>query len=264
MMKQINLVLYLGVVALCGLGYRGAFAGQVCEEREISAGKLVQAANRAYQLYQTLQALQADVAIVGRVGSDISDYGLKYTHAGIALRNYLDKPWVFVHVLNDCGTQYSQIYDQGLINFLLDDLFAWDLLLLIPSPALQANMRQILLQPGSTGLHQSRYSMLAYPFSTVYQNSNGWVLDVIAAAQMPVKASHRKETQAFLARQHYRGDRIHLSPLKHLGIALFSANIEFDDHPEENSLQGIYETVSVRSIQRYLQRTDKTTVREVK
>jgi len=89
-------------------------AGSSCEERTIGPEEIQKAMQMALKTRQALEASGASAAVVARVGSDISEHGLRYTHAGAVLRDHPKGKWIFVHLLNDCGSDRSGIYDEGL------------------------------------------------------------------------------------------------------------------------------------------------------
>jgi hypothetical protein len=247
-----NLILALVAVIVLGAGPAGA--GSPCSERALKQEAFAKASAMALKLRQALDQSGAKIAIVGRVGSDISEHGLRYTHAGIVQRDHRKGRWVFVHLLNECGANSSSIYDQGLINFFLDDLFAYDAVIAIPAQALQDRLDTALNGATVARLHNPKYSMIAYPFSTRYQNSNQWVLEILAAAQAG-GAVTREAAQKYLKDRGYTPDIIRISGFKRFGAALFRANVQFDDHPDSESENGRDSFVSVRSILRYLEQT---------
>lgn len=243
-----------GLAAMVALSAGTARAGSQCTERALKAEEFAKASAMAVKLRRALDESGAKVALVGRVGSDISAHGLRYTHVGFVQRDHPKGRWMFVHLLNECGSNRSGIYDEGLINFFLDDLFAYDAVVAIPTADLQDRLDAALSGPTVARIHSPNYSMIAYPFSTKYQNSNQWVLELLAAAQAN-GAVTRQSVQDDLKRRGYTADKVGISAFKRLGAALFRANVRFDDHPEEESNTARYSVVSVRSVLRYLDRT---------
>jgi hypothetical protein len=247
----------LTAAALLLLVLPAAQAGSSCEERAIGATELRNAMQMAARTRDLLDASGASVAIVGRVGGDLSEHGLRYTHAGIILRDHRDGRWTFVHLLNLCGSDRSAIYDEGLVNFFLDDLFAFEAVVLIPSPALQQRLVSVVNSELSLGLHNPEYSMIANPSSTRYQNSNQWLLEILAAALEPAGVVRsRAQAQAVLTLKGYTADEVGISALKRLGAALTRANVRFDDHDAAETASQRYKVVSVRSLARFLRQVD--------
>lgn len=198
----------VAVVACLILGMARLQAGQVCEDKPPSAEGVVQAFRAAYRLHIRLEQQSPQVALVARVGQDLSKYGLRYSHIAFVHKDAGSGMWRVKHLLNACGTAESALWEEGLANFFLDDPFTYDALLLVPSPALQERL-QIALRDrqGLHRLHQARYNMLSYPFSTRYQNSNQWVLEVLAAAvaaPSELAQAERKTAQDWLQRTQYQ------------------------------------------------------------
>lgn len=242
--------------ALAALVAAPAWAGSDCSEKPLTVEAFSNASVMAVKLRDVLNDSGAKVAIVGRVGSDISDQGLRYTHAGFVQRDHPKGRWVFVHLLNSCGSNSSGIYDEGLINFFIDDPFSYDAVIAVPTPQLQDSLDSVLKGPTVTALHNPSYSMIAYPFAAKYQNSNQWLLEVLAAAQMGAEPLlSRDKAQAFHKSKGYNGDRVSISAFRRLGAGLFRANVQFDDHPDSDARKGKYMVVTVRSVIRYLERT---------
>ena len=190
--------------------------------------------------------------------------GIRYTHAGAVLRDHPKGKWIFVHLLNDCGSDRSGIYDEGLANFYLDDLFAFEAVVLVPSRPVQENLSKNLIGPWAVAMHNPVYSMIAKPSSTKYQNSNQWLLEIVAVSMAPAgTVVSRAQAQAYLAATGYSGDLVRISTLRRLGAGLTRANVRFDDHSEDESAAEKYEVVSVRSMVRWLEKNDKLVLKKM-
>lgn len=230
----------------------GALAGQACEEKTLTVEDTRRAFGLALKVREALDATDAEVVLLGRVGQDLSSYGLRYSHAGIVWREHLSGSWLAVHLLNECGSSHSTLYNQGLANFFGDDLFAWDALILIPSAEVQKRLLETLLGKAPLRMHQPHYNMLAYPFSTQYQNSNQWVLEVLANALSSDRLSNRSDAQKWLKQARYQPSTLTIPPLTRLGARVFKANVVFDDHPFDRRMEGQIDTITVESISRFL------------
>ncbi len=234
----------------------GVEAGQACEEKPVTAQEMRQAFGLALKVRESLDASGAEVALLARVGQDLSKYGLRYSHLAFVWRDHPHGRWLGVHLLNECGTAHSTLYNQGLANFFADDMHAWEAMIVLPSAALQAGLAAELGSTRPLALHQPAYNMLAYPFSTRYQNSNQWVLEVLADAETQASSPGRAGSQAWLAAEAYRPDTLRLPSLTRLGGRLFRANVAFDDHPFERRMSGRIDVVSVESVVAFLERHD--------
>jgi len=101
--------------------------------------------------------------------------------------------------------------------------------------------------------HTPRYSMLAYPWSTRYQQSNQWAIETLAGA-LDDAASTRPRAQAWLQLHGYEPTPLHINAFARLGGRMTQANIAFDDHPSAKRYSDRIETVTVDSVFAWLQR----------
>lgn len=243
---------------LC-LSMGAAVAGQTCTETKPSTETVQKAFQAAYKVHERLETLQPKVALIARVGQDLSKYGLRYSHIAFVVKDGGSKQWRTLHLLNTCDTGDSKIWREGLANFFLDDLHAFDALLLIPESELQ---NRLLLSLGNDSgikaLHSSRYNMLAYPYSTKYQNSNQWVLETLTQSlATQARIQTREQAQQWLKLTGYTPTTLKLSATTRLGGRMFRANIAFDDHPNERRYADLIDTVTVESMVSYLTAQDK-------
>jgi hypothetical protein len=214
----------------------------------------MRALDLALRTARALDASGADVVLVARVGQDLSRHGLRYSHAGWAVRESPGAPWRIVHKLNACGTSSAALYRQGLAEFFLDDLHAYEAGLAVPTPAVQVALKPVLLDnTRSAALHHAPYSMLAYPWAVRYQQSNQWALETLALAMEPAVAT-REQAQGWLRLKGYTPTTVRVSAVTRLGARMTRANVEFDDHPGERRYAGRIDTVSVESIHDFLLR----------
>ena len=238
--------LFLLLLLACSVN--AANAGRGCDVKKPGAQNFISAIRLAENTRSALEASNAQVAMIGRVGQDLSAYGLRYSHVAYVWRDHPKGRWLVVHELNRCGTASSALYDQGLANFFLDDLYAYEAVILIPSPQSQARITAALTSNLANRMHQPHYNMLAYPFSTEYQNSNQWVLETYAVSAGEGRIEDRARAQAWLTYAGYAPSTLLIPATKRLGARLFSANISFDDHPFARRAAGRIDTVTVESI----------------
>ncbi len=241
------------LLVACSLGT--AHAGQACEEKQSSVATFVSGMKLAENTLAALEASDAQVVLIARVGQDLSRQGLRYSHMAYVWRDHPKGRWLVVHELNDCGTAQSALYDEGLGNFFFD-VFAHEASILIPSPLSQAKIVAMLSSPAARRLHSPRYNMLAYAFSTRYQNSNQWVLETYAASAAEFAIADRAQAQQWLRQAGYAPITVHVPTPQRLGARLFRANVEFDDHPFGRRAAGQIDTVTVESVMRFVKRID--------
>jgi len=230
-----------------------AHAGRSCEAKRPEAMAVQRAMTLAQHVAQRLDASGAEVVVLARVGQDLSRYGQRYSHMGLAYRD--GTTWRVVHKLNQCGSAQSALYRQGLGEFFLDDLFDYQAGIAVLTPAVQAKLLPALHDNQRLAqLHTAAYSMVAYPWAQTYQQSNQWALETFAMTQDPA-ATTRERAQAWLRLQGYQPATLHLTAFTRLGARMTAANIAFDDHPNERRFTDRIDTVTVDSVFAWLQRS---------
>lgn len=239
------------------------WAGTACNPSEPEAKKIMMGFELAHQVHRYLESSNAQLAILARAGQNLDEYHLRYSHLGI-IRKLENGQWRIQHVLNQCGTAKSGVYEEGLANFFMDDPYRFEALLLIPNPVIQAKLLQQIDNTNSLNMHQANYNMLAFPFSTDYQNSNQWALEVLAAAlAQDSEITARTQAQAWLKWMDYQASTLELSAFTRLGARMFRANVSFDDHPFGRRMAGKIDTVTVESIEAFLRKRDTQLQRKV-
>jgi hypothetical protein len=247
-----------GLVAFAAIAAAAttAHAGRSCEQRPPTALAIGQAMQLAEHTAARLTQSGASVVVIARAGQNLSEYGLRYSHLGFAYREGEGSAavWRVVHKLNQCGTARASLYRQGLGEFFLDDLWQYEAAVVVLAPQAQAQLRALLADNAAVArLDTPAYSMVAYPWSDRYQQSNQWAIETLALAEDPAAAT-RERAQAWLRLHGYEPTTLHLSAFKRLGARVASANIAFDDHPNEKRFSDRIETVTVDSVFRWLER----------
>lgn len=236
-----------------------AWAGQACGER---AAPSPQAQARGLALGERvrdqLERSGASAALVARIGLNLAEFGQRYTHMGVAVRDHVRQRWQVLHLFNPCGKAESEIQTQALEQFYEVELFDFEALVLTPSFALQAEVRRIFMNPATTrALHQPAYNMIAHPFNTRFQNSNQWILEMLALAlDRSGSIKDRATAQAWLRQAGYEPGSIWISNLRRAGARVFSAHVSFLDHTQEEFNKQTYQVITVDSIQRFLAAQD--------
>lgn len=248
-------LLLVALAALMTVAPR-ARAGTDCEARPMPPRAIADAAATALTVAAALNEADAPVALVSRVGTDLSQHGLRYSHAGFALRDHPDGRWTVVHLLNDCSSEGSGLYAQGLVNFFADDLVNQDARITWLDPSVAQRLAAQLLPLREDPLYTPRYNLIARPGSERYQNSTAWVLEHIAAT-IPPKPVVRDRRQAYqlAVGNGFQPGRIRIPYTKRIVGGLFAANLVFTDHPVGTRLGGEYPVVTVRSILDWLDRS---------
>lgn len=234
-----------------------ANAGRNCEETLPDAAKTRKAIRLSKQVRDTLELSGANLVLVGRIGSDQSERGVRYTHVAYLLRDHPAGAWTVVHELNACGSGSSDLFDEGLANFYMDDLFEYETRIVIPSQGLQEKLIRTLQSPLKRAFHEPTYSSIAFPWSTRYQNSNGWVMEILAsAAAGPDEVRNREQAQRWLRENGYRPGKVHIGGGERAGARLFTPNIRFGDHPESAWQAQTYEVNTGDAALEFMRRFD--------
>ena len=276
----------VAAVALAIFSTSAAIAGQPCTETPPDTASMTRALALAERVQRSLDASGAKVVIIARAGQDLSRYNLRWSHLAFAYR--LDAPdvphppqswsspgvagtgivmpapdvtttptrgtWRIAHKLNQCGTAEGAVFRQGLAEFFLDNPFRYEAAYVVPDIEVQAALVPVLEDDRRLiQWHTAPYSVVAYPWSTRYQQSNQWALETLAGALEPA-ASTRARAQAWLQLHDYLPTVLHIDALTRLGGRMTRANVAFDDHPNAKRFSDHIETVTVESMFDWMQR----------
>lgn len=237
------------------------FAQQACSPRYPPPTTIAAMFDMAAVTADTLDALpDVDVALAARGGQDLSKYGLRHSHLAFLVRNDSGS-WDVVHLLNRCKSDTSDLFREGLVNLVGESSITTDLRVGIPTPEVRTALKTLLSGDArnARALHEPRYSMLAYPGSTDYQNSNQWILEVTAAAMAQAAGepalADRSSALAWLKQKSYTPTRMHIGIGKRLGARFFADNVAVTDHPASERISGNYSVVTVESVFDFLHRS---------
>ena len=247
----------MGALAAAGMVAPVAWAGQDCGERApATPQRLAAGAALGARVVRHLEASGASLALVARIGLDLSEFGQRYTHMGLAWRDAARQRWRTMHLMNACGSSASELLEQPAENFYETQLFADEAQLLVPGYATQVKLLRAFLGPLAQRMHERNYNLIAHPFDVKFQNSNQWLLEVMAAGLMARPAVTRREAQAWLQQRGYEPGSIRIPNLKRSAARLFSPHVHFTDHTQQEYEQQRYLVVTVDSIAAFLRRID--------
>lgn len=240
---------------ICASAPLRAYSGRDCQARPPDAHALQSAVAAAVRVQAAYEQRGPGVLLIARRGQDLSRHGLYWSHAAFLVKTRPDAPWQIVHLLNDCGTDRSDLFAQGLGDFFADELLSYDALIWEFSPPLSARLLQWLHAGRARLLHEPRYSLTAYPFAQYAQNSNQWPLEVVALAvaeaaseRSPALPVDRADAQAALRALGYRPALLRIGTLERLGARVARANVSFSDQPLAERVAGRIRTTSVESL----------------
>lgn len=246
-------------ILITGFTVAPAYAGRSCDAAHPPAPHTIE---RGMDLAQrTTAALDAQhtrtgtqVVLLARAGQDLEKYGLRYSHMGWAYKTP-QGPWRVVHKLNDCGTAVGHLYRQGLGEFFLDDLWRYEAVWAVPTPAIQKKLWVVLQDNARAAvLQHTPYSMVSYVWGRRYQQSNQWAIETLAAAMEPETIHTRDQAQAWLQFKGYTPTTLKIGPVSRMGARMGSAHIAFDDHPPSQRFSSKIDTVTVDSVLAWMQR----------
>ena len=234
----------LTTLCFCITLANSAFAGKNCEESNLLKEDIVlQASNASQLLIDSANLMSPDgskVFLIGRMGQNLDEYHLKYSHGAFLFKN--NGNWEVFHELNDCASDKSNIFNEGILNFFLDDLYKYNSIIISFDSDTNTKIKEVLFDKTSIKeAHNPHYNLLSYPFNAKYQNSNGWLLEIIARA-MAKKNNQEIHTHeefiSFIKNINYKPSILNVGLFKRLGGRIFKANIAFDDQPFNERMEG--------------------------
>lgn len=200
------------LAGLCIAGSAHAFSFQVCDRpREPSADQRDVMLRFDAIVRDEIVASGEPVALVARSGLDLHRLDVRYSHEGVALKDNDGKPWSVRELYFSCDEHRPRVYDEGLSGFLLgtDDPETGYVSLVFLPPERAALLRATAVdKQHALGVLGASYSANAYPFSTLHQNCNQWVIELLADAwgggnSEGSDADARARAQAWLRSQGY-------------------------------------------------------------
>jgi hypothetical protein len=225
-------ILLAGVILALGVSASPyALAARVCEGSGANSEAAVKAHQMAALVSAALQGDGDDLVLISLAAQDLSQFGLDFSHMGFAIRS--GTAWRVVHSLNTCAGTVATLSDDSLEDFFSDQPHQYKASLVRLGPNLQRRLMNILAGKAPKRLHESQFSLAAYPFSTRYQNSSGWALEILALALAPPseELATREEAQEWLKKVGYPPTQLSVGILTRLGARLSRTNVNFDDHP---------------------------------
>jgi len=218
-MKKLKIILALVIAVFMSINSpKSSNAGRSCEVRKTETPELISAINIAKKMRAMLDRGTSNYALIARQGSDMTKYGIKYTHLGIARKRPEKNTWEVVQMLNQCGSKQSGLFVHGLANFMLDDLYTHDVIIAPLSPKLSTSLTKILDDKAPLQIFEPRYSMISYPgLSSKYQNSNQWILETLTQAQALNAGTiirDRTPSRDYYLSRRFKGTNIRISSLK--------------------------------------------------
>ena len=202
----------------------------------------------AHNVERLLAAEEVQVALLARMGRPLAAMpeGMRFTHVGFAVRS-------------GSGYRVYNLYQQPghpdvseLVTDTPAEFFSTvaqiEAGILIPTPALQRRLSELIGSPAYAAMHDTRYSLIANPYTTGRQNCTEFVLDVINAALFNTT---NENTLKSIAKASFAAESVRVNPLRLLAGALLNDEISLSDHRGEKPV-----TATFDNLVRYLQQQD--------
>lgn len=225
---------------VCASGAVASTSLRLCaQEPARSAAQLDRVLQVAARLREVLAAHGQPAALVARAGTNLQRFGIRYTHAALALRDNPMVPWGVRQLYFACDEQRSRLFDQGLAGFLLGadhpDQGHASLLLLPPQAA--ADLAQAGLDtPQAQALLAGEYTANAHPYDLQRQNCNQWLVELMATAWGGARG--RPAAQARLAAWQYQPEPVRYGWAVWRWMAAFVPWVSFAGHPPADAAEG--------------------------
>jgi hypothetical protein len=189
-----------------------------------------------------LEASGQPSALVSRAGIQLGWLGQRYSHAGVTLRESEVTPWSVRQLYFSCDEKRPRLYDQGISGFVVgaqEESGGFVSIVTLPPEAAQRLATAARSNSNALALLSPNYSANAYPYSTLFQNCNQWLAELLAFAwtQENGLPPDRLQAQQWLRDQGYQPTEIDVwRPL--IWIANGYHWLNFNDHPDELLSEG--------------------------
>ena len=226
--------------AFCASAAAWAGLPNFCERpKDIGAADQDRVLQFAGAVKQELERSGSRVALIARAGTDLSRFGLLYSHAGIALKDNPGGPWAVRQLYYACDEARPRLFDQGVAGFALgaDEAARGHMsLLFLPEEESTLLEQAALNKRLALALLAGEYSANAYAYGTRYQNCNQWVAELIASAwgRLDGLSSPREQAQAWLREQGYAAGPVKIPSHALMFAGQFVPLVHLNDHPVED------------------------------
>jgi hypothetical protein len=247
---------------------------EVCDKpAEFSAAQKDQLLRFTAVVKEALAGSGHDVALVARSGLDLRRIDVRYSHEGVLLRDDLGAGWSVRELYYSCDDRKPRLFDEGLAGFLMgtdDPATSWVSIVFLP-PAPAATLRHAAAdRRQALGVLGSTYSANAYPFSTLFQNCNQWVIELLAdalgrpsvgdddagtapPADPADETAARARAQRWLRQQGYRPTVFTVSAHPMMWLADLMPWMSNADHPADELAHNRYNVSMPSSVETFVQ-----------
>lgn len=192
--------------------------------------------------------------IIARAGRPEKDLprGINFTHAAIAVYSDIqlqDGEVVQGYAIHNLYQNSKRPNRSDLVTDYPVDFFwgaqALKAGILIPTPDLQQKLIELIASGDAKALHNPKYSVIANPFNSKFQNCTEYTLDVVNSAIYDTLDLQKLKINA---KAHFKPQRVHTSRFKLALGAMFMNEVSTSDH------KGRIYTTTFTSIGHYLRR----------
>jgi len=223
----------LAAALFFGAAAAEAVSSQSGGESHFTAEQIVSFSKR---VEKELAARGVRVFIIARIGRPAEELpaGIRYTHTAIGIYSLMtteDGRQVPGYAIYNLYQRENRPDTSELVQDFPVDFFAgvYELKagIIIPTPALQRRLLEVVGSDTWRRLHNPHYSAIANPFDRRYQNCTEHTLDVINAA-----IYHTDDIRQIKAneRAYFEAQKVEVSPVKMLLGAMFMPDITTADH----------------------------------
>ena len=242
-----------------------AFSFQVCDRpRDPTADQRDVMLRFGALVRDEISASGAPAALIARSGLDLHRLDVRYSHAAVVLKDNLDHPWSVRELYFSCDEHKPRVYDEGLTGFLLgtdDPQTGYVSLVFLPPERAESLRGTAVDKQHALGVLGASYSANAYPFSTLHQNCNQWVIELLADAWGPggndasaaADADARTRAQAWLRGQGYLPTVFTVSMHPMTWLPRLVPWLSNDDHPLHEVAHDRYSVSMPSSIETFVQ-----------
>lgn len=199
---------------------------------------------------------------------------MEFSHIGIALKNHSKSDqqfhWQIMHLLWTCEQDpargvtegdRSYIWEEGLGAVFADEMKEYKAQILVPQQQIQNRIEKLLLKSKlGAQWHNSKYNAAALSNDLDQQNSNQWVLEVLAAALKPDgRVNDRAQAQEVLRQTGYMETKVTPTGFYRLISLPFVKNLlpgTLCMKKQPYFSQGFGQIISVLSVEEYLTRNN--------
>lgn len=193
-------------LALCGGAHAGSWPLLCSRPIELSAVQHDRLLQLSDHIRADLDRRGVPAALVARSGTNLRRFGLRYSHAALALREHPQGRWAVRQLYLACDEGLPRVFDQGLAAFLMgtdDPDQGFVAVLPIEGEAGARLARRALDRDIALAVLAPRYQANAQPFDLQAQNCNQWLAELLAQAWAPAPLPDRAAAQAWLREQGY-------------------------------------------------------------